>query len=86
MPYQRRLCQRSFNIGRNSLNQKEVIPENSNAFERNLFKNGYQTEIDQLEKINILHTTTLADSTSINKEQKINTMFIFDTKRNGKKK
>ncbi|CCD23648.1 uncharacterized protein NDAI_0B06160 [Naumovozyma dairenensis CBS 421] len=69
-----------------SLNYFEAVSGNDNVEERNLFSQAYHKEIEQLENMNTWDDQDIKDESEVDSNKVINTMFIFTTKRNGKKK
>ncbi|BAO40444.1 conserved hypothetical protein [Kluyveromyces marxianus DMKU3-1042] len=68
-----------------SLSYSQAITKNSNHQEREAFKEAYDSEIAQLMRRGTWDTTEV-DIKSIEPHKLLNTMFIFTTKRDGRKK
>ena len=69
-----------------SQNYSQAITNNKNEQERKLFQEAYNKEISQLEKLHTWDDSKLYNIQDVPKSRIINSMFIFNTKRNGQKK
>lgn len=70
------------NSASHSINYRDAIIKNTNNDSKYLYKLAYEKEIEQLKKMNTWDEK-LIDDKNIDKKKIINTMFIFNTKRDG---
>lgn len=70
----------------NSLNYNDAIANNAHRTERDAYKLANEKEISQLELMNTWDVNNEIDRKKIDTSKIINTMFIFNTKRDGTRK
>lgn len=69
-----------------SLQYREAITKNNNIQEKDEYKAAYNKEIDQLEKHKTWDVSNPINEDSVPKERIVSSMFIFTTKRDGRRK